>query len=403
LPGGKALVFTIFGGSGMNGSKVGLLDLRSGHYEVLLEGAGARYVASGHLVFYRGGAHYAIPFDPVTGKVTGTPRTVLRDVRRPEPTGARLNLAFSDGGQLAYVPGDAPSAGRASRLAWMSRDGAVERLPFEGVHEVSEMSLSRNGQRVAVTRYADGEWQIWIYDLARGTQEKLTREGVYQSPAWHPDGNHVGYTALVSGNYDLWWSAVDGSRPAEPLIAGERDESRMQWSPDGRSVIFQVYSEETGPDLMLLRLDAPAERRSLVATPLEDSEASLSPDGRWLAYRSGDALYVSAFPGMGARTLVGRGFHTPRWSAAARELVFIKGEDLMAVRYSEHGAAFEIETPQRLFETPRMPASRVGFEVAADGKRFLFFVPLPGQVTSDEIHVKLNGFDELKEKVSQAP
>ena len=395
LPGGKALVFTIFGGSGMNSAKVALLDLRSGRYEVLLEGAGARYVASGHLVFYRGGAHYAVPFDPVAGKLTGSPRTVLRDVRRPDPTGAWLQLAFSDGGELAYVPGDAPSWGRASRLAWISRDGAVERLPFEGVHHVREISLSRNGQRVAVTRYADGETQIWIYDLARGTQEKLTREGVNMSPAWHPDGNHVGYTALVHGNYDLWWSAVDGSRPAEPLIAGERDESAMQWSPDGRSVIFQVYSEETGPDLMLLRLDAPAERRSLVATPLDDSDARLSPDGRWLAYGSGDALYVSAFPGMGARTLVGRGVHTPRWSAATRELFFIKGEELMGVRHGERGASFEIETPKPLFVTPRMPASRVGFEVAADGKRFLFFVPLPGQVTSDEIHVEANGFKEL--------
>ncbi len=396
LPGGKALVFTVFGGSGMNGSKVALLDLRSGRYEVLLEGAGARHVASGHLVFYRGGAHYAVPFDPVAGKLTGSPRTVLRDVRRPEPTGAWLQLAFSDSGQLAYVPGEAPSWGRASRLAWISRDGAVERLPFEGVHNVGDMSLSRNGQRVAVTRYADGEWQIWIYDLARGTQEKLTREGVYQNPAWHPDGNHVGYTALVNGNYDLWWSAVDASRPAEPLIAGERDESLMQWSPDGRSVIFQVYSEETGPDLMLLRLDAPAGRRSLVATSLDDSDARVSPDGRWLAYRSGDALYVSPFPGMRGRTLVGRGVHTPRWSGATRELFFIKDGGLMAVRHPERGVAFEIETPQRLFETPRMPASPVGFEVAADGKRFLFFVPLPGQVTSDEIHVKVNGFEELQ-------
>ena len=51
----------------------------------------------------------------------------------------------------------------------------------------------------------------------------------------------------------------------------------MEWSLDGGSVVFQVYSEKTGPDLMLLRLDAPEERRSLVATPLHGS-ASVS---RW--------------------------------------------------------------------------------------------------------------------------
>ena len=68
VSGGKALVFTIFGGFLMNGSKVALLDLALRPVEVLLEGAGARYVASGHLVFYRGGAHYAVPFDPLRGR-----------------------------------------------------------------------------------------------------------------------------------------------------------------------------------------------------------------------------------------------------------------------------------------------------------------------------------------------
>jgi hypothetical protein len=238
---------------------------------------------------------------------------------------------------------------------------------------------------------------VWVYDLARGTTEQLTREGVNIYPAWHPDGKHVGYTALVHGSYDIWWSAIDGAQPPEPLIAGDRDESSPQWSLDGRSVIFQVYSEESGPDLMLHRLDAPPEERtSLVATPLDDSNAMLSRDGKWLAYISGDALYVSPFPGMATRTLIGRSAFSPRWSGATHELFFVQGDQLMAAPYGERNGSFEVGTPQRLFDAPQMAAHIVSYDVAADGKRFLFLVPLPGQAMGDEIHVRLNGFDELQ-------
>ena len=74
-----------------------------------------------------------------------------------------------------------------------------------------------------------------------------------------------------------------------------------------------------------------------------------------------------------------------------RELFFLKGGDLMAARYAARDASFEVKPPQRLF-----PAPSTGFDVAADGKGFLFFVPLPGQATSGEIHVRLNEFEELE-------
>ena len=106
---------------------------------------------------------------------------------------------------------------------------------------------------------------------------------------------------------------------------------------------------------------------------------------------------VSAFPGMGTRTLVVHGGYEPRWSGPTRELFFIQGGDLMAARYAVHDASFEVEPPQRLF-----PAPSKGFDATADGTRFLFSVPVPGQSTSDEIHVRLNGFDELQAPAAQA-
>ena len=399
LPGGAALVFTVFGGSGMNGSSVALLDVRSGRYEVLFEGAAARYVASGHLVFYRRGAYYAVPFDPAAGKVTGPARAVLPDVRRPDPSGESMPLVFSDDGRLAYVPGTWPTLTRPSRLAWVSRAGVPTMLPFEGVHNTGRVSLSPDEQRVAVARYAQGESQIWIYDLVRGTEEQLTREGVNTDPAWHPSGTHVAFTSIVRGSYDILRAAADGSQRPEPLVTGDLDESRALWSLDGRSMILQVYSEATGPDLVLHRLDAsPDAHRTLVATPLADTGAMPSRDGKWLAYSSGNALYVSPFPGMGSRTLIGPGARSPRWSVGTRELFFLQGDDVMVARYAERSGSIDVGPPQRLFEAPQIGPHVSTFDVSADGTRLLFLVPMAGQVPGDEIHVRLNGFDALRDE-----
>ena len=396
LPGGTSLVFTVFGGSGINGSSIARLDVRSGKYDVLFEGAAAQYVPTGHLVYYHRGTHYAVPFDPEAGRVAGPARAVLRYVQPPDPTGARLRFAFSNDGRLAFVPGPAPSNAQPSRLAWVSRDGRPSALPFEGVH-MSQARLSPDGQKVTVARYAQGESQIWVLDLARGTQEPLTRLGVNHTPMWHPDSRHIGFTALVRGNYDLWWAGIDGSPPPEPLVEGDHDESGGRWTADGRSVIFQVYSEATGPDLMLGGLDAPrGERKSLVATPLDDSGAELSRDGKWLAYTSGDALYVSPFPTTSARTLIARGAYEARWST--RELFFIQGGQVMASGYTARNGSFEFEAPRRLFDAPQVAAHVVRYDVAADGRRFLFLLPLQQKPGSEEVHVRLNGFDELRSR-----
>ena len=238
LPDGKAALFTIFGGVGLADSKVGLLDLASRRYEVLFEGAAARYLASGHIVYYRGGAYRSVAFDPARRRVTGPEATVLRQVRRLSPVGSAESYAsFGASGVLAYVEGDSTLEEPPSRLAWVSREGRVEELPFEGNH--GAFRLSPDGTHVAVQRFASGQQQIHLYDLERGTSVQLTRDGQNFDPAWHPDGRHVGFTSQLRGNFDVRWAPADGSAQPAPLVATTVDEGTWQWAPDARSAIFR--------------------------------------------------------------------------------------------------------------------------------------------------------------------
>ena len=392
LPDGKAALFTIFGGVGLADSKVGLLDLESRRYEALFEGAAARYVASGHIVYYRGGAYRSVAFDPARRRVSGPEATVLRQVRRRSPVGSAESYAsFGASGVLAYVEGDSTHDEPPSRLAWVSREGHVAELPFEGNH--GAFRLSPGGTHVVVQRFASGQQQIHLYDLERGTSVQVTRDGLNFDTAWHPDGRRVAFTSQLSGNFDVRWAPADGSAQPAPLVATTVDEGSWQWAPDGRSAIFMVWSPVSGTDFW--RADASGgDAKPLLASPLSEADAAFSADGRWLAYVSGDSLYVAPYPSLGQRVLIAPGAASPRWSRSASELFYVEKGRLIAMPYEVRGGAFRAAAPKALFELGRL---RPVFDVAPNGKRFLFTAATGERAGRDVIRVVLNGFDLLRD------
>jgi hypothetical protein len=101
------------------------------------------------------------------------------------------------------------------------------------------------------------------------------------------------------------------------------------WSPDGRVLVFQERRPATGWDLRVLESngdEAPGAARDLVATPFDEANAAVSPDGRLVAYESDEldginGIYVAPLAKPEARVRVAvAGPRWPRWGP--REQLF---------------------------------------------------------------------------------
>jgi dipeptidyl aminopeptidase/acylaminoacyl peptidase len=329
--------------------------------------------------------------------MTGEPRRLADEIRPLDPTGAAENyLDAARSGRLVYVPGASGNA-PYSRLVWIDRQGHVEPLPFLDYH--TTLALSPDQRHAAVARSAAGELQIWIYDLERGTRDQLTRDGTNFDPRWSPDGTRVAYTSLTrsNGGFDLRWSPADGSSPPQVLLATDQDEMYWTWLPDGRSGLFETIRQQTGTDIDYVSTGDPSTRRSLIATGIEEKDPEVSPDGRFVLWRSGDALYAARCPDLKGRVQLAVGATAPHWSAGSGEITYAQDGRLVALPFRVSESGLTAGAPVPLFTLPRGPTD-LRYSVSNDGKRFLVLQSDPSRESTEEIRVIDDGVTALQPK-----
>ena len=241
---------------------------------------------------------------------------------------------------------------------------------------------------------------IWIVDVARATATRFTFDrGRDDDPVWSPDGKSIVFNSERAGRVDLYIKPTDASGEERLLFSSDESKAPTSWSKDGRYLVFSSYSTKTGSDLWALPMKGEAKPISLLRTPVSESAGQLSPDGRWIAYVSPESgiveVYVRPFSptagagASGGKWLVSKGAGLfPRWRADGRELFYTSLDlEQMAVDI-DTSKGFQAGTPRRLFLAPP-PLLDVGWDLAPDGKRFLF-VSEPGGSHTVPFTVVLN-------------
>ena len=352
-----------------------------------LPGTSPLGVVDGQLIYASAtGALMSAPFDSRRRRITGSSAQVIEAVGFNATVGV-AKASLSESGSLVYQP-----RATTSHLVLVAPGGA-ERILIKEAKSYSNPRFSPDGKRIAVGVTSGASTEVWIYTLPTGTFSRLTSGGTVNGyPEWSPDGRRVIFRSDRELGSALWWQPTDGTGTAELLL---RSVARDVWegllSPDGRSLVYRLGSLGDA-DIWYRRLAGDTTPQAIASSPSDEWAARISPDGRWVAYSSNESgqtqVYVRPFPGPGARiqASVETG-ETPVWSRDGHRLYFVHGGRLLAATVTP-GPAFGVAAPQSMFESDYLFGTRshANYDVAPDGKQFLFLKPVGDEPQVIVIH-----------------
>jgi Tol biopolymer transport system component len=405
MPDGKHFTYLRFGRPEVAGIYAGSLDAKpeqQSRERILATRLGASYV-NGSLFFMRENTLMAQPFDAGRLQLSGDPVPVAERLAIIGATGV---FSVSPGGALAYRIG---TQSANYQLTWFDRQGKV--LSTFGQPGADQLIvLSPDGTRGVVRDAPAGTvGDLWTVDFARGVRTRFTfRRNFGSFGVWSPDGTRIAFAAGTLFD-TIYEKAASGAGDEKQLLKEPgKDHFPTSWSRDGRFLLYHLTNApKTGDDLWVLPLEGGAlgarKPTLLLGTEFNEHWASFSPDMGWVAYGSNESgryeVYVRPFVasgpsgtpalGEGKWQVSKDGGDKPKWSADGKQIFFEgppNGTAKMAVDVKANGAAFEAAIPQRLF----LSSPDGGWDVTADGKRFLLAAPQGGQTAQAPINVVLN-------------
>ena len=370
---------------------VGSLDSKQRKFLVAAD-VKAEFAAPDHLLFMRRNTLVASRFDPARLQLEGEPVPVAEGVgsNRANHT---AGFAVSGNGTLVLrASGGDRGDPFGGRLQWFDRAGREIGTAGTGI---AQPAIAPDLLHVAAAKWqADAASDIWILDLVRGTSTRFTSDSALDDePVWSPGSSQIVFRSNRNGSFDLYEKDASGIGEERLLLRSDHPKRPIDWSADGRFILYRDDDPETGADLWVLPTTEDKRPIPVVRSPFMDIQARFSPNGRYIAYVSNESgeyqVYIQGFPNPGKRWQIStsRSF-MPRWRHDGKELFFLSGaanlRDAMAVdiKLSNDGV-LSPGVPHKLFDVSASAAPG-DWDVTPDGQRFLVhtmpvgegFVPL---------------------------
>jgi Tol biopolymer transport system component len=379
IPGGRGILFSAHIDTT---SYTMLYHILDGNRVLLFDGGddtveSPAWCETGHVLFQVGGATrgiWAVPYDPAGQELLGDPFLVM---------GEGLWPSVSRDGTLLCGTG---SGVQDWQLVKVDRTGNEVARYGEPQEFFPFLSLDPAERRVILSVSDDSASQLWMLDLERGTQSRLTfDDNTYSNVTWFPDGQDILATGGDGGpgTFDITLMSVEGRTEPRTLVQGLFPEL----SPDGEHLVFSYFAPEGGIDIGRVDLaeamqaapEEPPATASVVADPDWQYGPRISPDGRWVAYVSRetgrDEVYLRRFPeGDQKRQVSADGGGWPLWNGAGDRLYYMSGLDMVEVEIIGEPSLL-VGSPEVLFRRPRgTDTFSVGwplyFQVTRDGGHF---------------------------------
>jgi Tol biopolymer transport system component len=298
------------------------------------------------------------------------------------PPGFQASYWVSQAGVLAYrtLASDRP------RLTWVAADG-TRKPETPGDDFVTFVRLSPDGSK-ALLEVTDGTGNrdIWIRDFTRGVRTRVTFEArPDRTPVWSPNGREVVYSSLQSGVFQLFRKDPASGQPAVQLTTSPTHKAAMDWSRDGKYVLYIDRAPTTNEDVWAVRLDGTSPPFAVISGPGVETNPALSPDGNWLAFESAGSgrpeIYIRRFTGSATKAdqpaaewqISTQGGSRARWSSDGRKLFFIglNESSIFSATIRATTTGIENDPPRAFTDIPLMLETRSPYDVVGTGANLL--------------------------------
>jgi TolB protein len=227
----------------------------------------------------------------------------------------------------------------ATRIAYM-RGRNIRIVDSDGADEITVPTDSNGtspawnpaGTTLAYSTYGDGS-RLVVIDLATGRSRTLagpTRNVIYTTPVFSPDGNSVAFTRTGEAQGDIYVVPADGaSAPNRLTVAHGAQNSNPVYSPKGQRIVY-VSNSQGPPELYIMDSDGTGADQ-LTRYDFDPnnyrSDPDWSPDGRLIAYQEmlSGRFQIRTIPANGGtpKQLTNDGQNEqPSWAPDSRHIVF---------------------------------------------------------------------------------
>jgi Tol biopolymer transport system component len=283
----------------------------------------------------------------------------------------------SSTGMLAYFS----ASSVLTKAVWLDSAGKPAGTVDLPSGRYADVRVSPDGTRaVFVRNSSQTESRLWLADLQRGQTSPLSEgRGLNASPVWSPDSRRVVFSSNRDGPEDLFVKDVAEAAPERPFYRSSLlFKYPNAWSADGKSIIFYQVDPVTLENIYVLPASGESTPKAYVSGPGGELSASVSADGKWMAYLSDDSgtpeVYAQPFQTSGRRVRISTaGGGLSWWTRDTRHIVYIDPRKTsLMIADVEPGETLKMGTPRLMAS---LPPGVIAIDATSDRQKWLALVP----------------------------
>jgi tricorn protease len=209
-----------------------------------------------------------LAFDPKDSDLDVITSDSRADGFGPSPNGEYVAMDFH--GDIQIVPSEQGIGEKTSVATTPWRENGERYSP--------------DGKKIAYISDESGDQEVWWFDLAGGTRQRLTnQESEKGNIVWSADSQKLAYT----GDNRIWEIDFSGaqSQPRELAYNPAGGFNIQQYSADGTWLVYRRSDDDQNSEIYLYDIRAKKEY-NVTQSPLSETSAALTPDGKTVVFTS---------------------------------------------------------------------------------------------------------------------